>query len=99
MAKTTKIDLIKLDPNAPPKESPPDPEVQETKAEERVSWIKKVLLIRTPKEIDLLRSQEDSLDQEIDLPLRAGGNRSLGRSGCGGFTSGLAPYPRPLPGA
>jgi flagellar basal body-associated protein FliL len=45
MAKTTKIDLIKLDPNDPPKESPPDPEVQETKAEERVSWIKKILLI------------------------------------------------------
>jgi flagellar basal body-associated protein FliL len=46
MAKTTKIDLIKLDPNDPPKESPPDPEVQETKAEERVSWIKKILPIK-----------------------------------------------------
>ena len=46
MAKTTKIDLIKLDPNDPPKESPPDPEVQETKAEERVSRINKILLIR-----------------------------------------------------
>jgi flagellar basal body-associated protein FliL len=46
MAKTTKIDLIKLDPNDPPKESPPDPEGQETKAEERVSWIKKILPIQ-----------------------------------------------------
>ena len=46
MAKTTKIDLIKLDPNDPPQESPPDPEVQETKAEERVSWIKKILPIK-----------------------------------------------------
>jgi flagellar FliL protein len=46
MAKTTKIDLIKLDPNDPPKESPPDPEGQETKAEKPVSWIKKVLPIQ-----------------------------------------------------
>ena len=46
MAKQTKIDLIKLDPNDPPKGSPPGPEGEEAKAEESAPGAKKILLIK-----------------------------------------------------